>query len=985
MKIKIDKIKNYLKNINKKDKNSDENIESIFKLSIIIPVYNNGNYLKERAIKSLEESSIFKEIEIIIVDDGSDDIETINIIKNVKSKHSNVKTYFFTKGPSKSASRARNKGLELSTTNYISYLDPDDECVNDGYKKLYDEISNKDIDLVIGNDVVEYNKNFRVRNYYKKFLEINKKEQINNGRKILLDMNFVVSSIQTIIVRKNIIVENKLSMVEGAIGQDTVFFYELMINSNNVKVIDEVVNKHYMYVKGSVTNEININYFKGHLIKEISKRKKLEEYNILEDYLKMVMDSYFKKYILDKLNKVSENELNEAENIVDKIYKVYEDVWKVKNKDIKIYLKSRGVYKDMNFKLSVIVAIYNNGDYLLNRAFKSLQESSIFNELEIILVDDGSTDKTTVNIIKDIQSKYRNVKSYFFEKGGSKSASRPRNKGLELSTTDYISYLDPDDASINDCHKKLYDEIQKSKADAVIGNIVYNNDNNLRVRDYYRKFVNVNDCLEECTNCRKILLDTKFMSGGIFPFLVKKDILTKNNLCMVEGGLGEDTLFFYEIMLCLKKVKVINEGLYMYYRNVENSVTTKIGLSYFSGQLKKEKVKRVKLEQYNVLYDYLNIMFDSYFNEYILIKLKQVNEEELEEAKSIVDEIYKIYDDVWNVKYNSIKKYLKDRGIYKNLNMKLSVIVPMYNNGDYLINRSFKSLKESSIFNEIEIILVDDGSTDENTVNIIKDLESKYSNVKSYFFETGGSGSASRPRNKGIELATTNYISYLDPDDECINDSYKILYDTLIKSNVDIVVGNVIYKDEKSSKVRDYYKYFMNVNNNLDISYDCKKILLDTDFMSTGILSIIVKKNIIIENNLKMVEGGIGQDTLFSYELMLNCRSIKVINKELYLYYMNVENSITNSIGTSYFKKHLKTEIEKRKKLENYGVLKEYVDSKYDAFFQAWIFEKLKKVKVEEKEEAQSIVDEIYKIYEDVWKIRYKSLTNYFESRKNRY
>src|SRR5690606_64907 len=85
---------------------------------------------------------------------------------------------------------------------------------------------------------------------------------------------------------------------------------------------------------------------------------------------------------------------------------------------------------------------------------------------------------------------------------------------------------------------------------------------------------------------------------------------------------------------------------------------------------------------------------------------------------------------------------------------KLSVIISTYNNGEHLLNKCFNSLRRSSIFEDMEIIIVDDGSTDEYTHSIIHNLVNQYSNIKTYFFNDGGSGSASRPRNKGIEIAT---------------------------------------------------------------------------------------------------------------------------------------------------------------------------------------------------------------------------------------
>lgn len=122
-----------------------------YRLSIIIPIYNNGKYLRDRCIKSLIKSSIFENMEILLIDDGSTDNETIKIVEKLGIEYENIKTYYFEKGGSGSPSRPRNKGIELSTCDYITYLDPDNEAINDGYYQLYKELKDNEFDIVLGN------------------------------------------------------------------------------------------------------------------------------------------------------------------------------------------------------------------------------------------------------------------------------------------------------------------------------------------------------------------------------------------------------------------------------------------------------------------------------------------------------------------------------------------------------------------------------------------------------------------------------------------------------------------------------------------------------------------------------------------------------------------------------------------------------------------------------------------------------------------
>src|SRR5699024_11990489 len=70
----------------------------------------------------------------------------------------------------------------------------------------------------------------------------------------------------------------------------------------------------------------------------------------------------------------------------------------------------------------------------------------------------------------------------------------------------------------------------------------------------------------------------------------------------------------------------------------------------------------------------------------------------------------------------------------------LSVVVPIYNNGPHLLHKCIASLRRSSIFDQMEIVLVDDGSTDLATIHAIEQLANELASVKVYRFEQGGSG-----------------------------------------------------------------------------------------------------------------------------------------------------------------------------------------------------------------------------------------------------
>ena len=293
---------------------------------------------------------------------------------------------------------------------------------------------------------------------------------------------------------------------------------------------------------------------------------------------------------------------------------------------------------------------------------------------------------------------------------------------------------------------------------------------------------------------------------------------------------------------------------------------------------------------------------------------------------------------------------------------KLSVIIPVYNNGKYLENKCFRSLQRSSIFEDMEIIIVDDGSTCELTKRVVNRLERDFENVKAFKYNDGGSGSASRPRNKGVEIAQAEYITYLDPDNEAVNDGYAyLLKETLNDPTLDIVVGNILRLNDKSMRL-NYYHPVIKVNGS-ELITDTKKLLIDTDLKAQSIQALVVKKSIILNNELKMIEKAAGQDTLFFQELLLNSRRVKVINKDIHLYYAAVMNSVTNTVTKKFFDKYYNLETERIKFLEKQGLMHHYMENRFNYYFVNWYFKRVPNLVKDDLQPALLRLKEIYDIY----------------------
>ncbi|MGE6630254.1 glycosyltransferase [Bacillus sp. NPDC077027] len=293
----------------------------------------------------------------------------------------------------------------------------------------------------------------------------------------------------------------------------------------------------------------------------------------------------------------------------------------------------------------------------------------------------------------------------------------------------------------------------------------------------------------------------------------------------------------------------------------------------------------------------------------------------------------------------------------------LSVIIPVYNNGKHLLYKCFQSLQRSSIFKRMEIILVDDGSTDTVTPYIVQSLEERFDNVKAFLYPEGGSGSASRPRNRGLKLATAKWITYLDPDNEAITDGYRELLDSSRDEDHDMFIGNMLRLSDKKVMF-SYYSTMMSFNQGRDTrEAPHEGFLRDVSFKAMSIQALIVKRELIIDHDIQMIEGALGQDTLFFQQLLIYSKSFKVLDTPIHIYYAMVENSSVNRVNISFFEKYLLLEKARIAWLEKEDILDAYKETKLEVYVQNWYLKKLQSVRLEEKEDAGRILKEILNLY----------------------
>ena len=205
-------------------------------------------------------------------------------------------------------------------------------------------------------------------------------------------------------------------------------------------------------------------------------------------------------------------------------------------------------------------------------------------------------------------------------------------------------------------------------------------------------------------------------------------------------------------------------------------------------------------------------------------------------------------------------------------NLKLiSVIVPVYNVELYL-ERCIDSIIGQT-YKNLEIILVDDGSTDKSG-KICDIYENKDSRVRVLHKCNGGLSSA---RNKGLELATGEYIGFVDSDDYIALDMYERFY-SFILEDVDLVCCGIVRIDKKGTKtLTGNAKGTICLNNKQSV-----KELLMRRYLAFSACDKLYKRKIIGE--IRFPDNRVCEDLPFTYNVVKRCKKVVNIGSCKYFY-----------------------------------------------------------------------------------------------------
>lgn len=515
--------------------------------------------------------------------------------------------------------------------------------------------------------------------------------------------------------------------------------------------------------------------------------------------------------------------------------------------------------------ITVIVPCYNVEKYI-DKCVQSLINQT-YKNLEIILVDDCSTDNTW-KIINKYSKNYENIKCIKNEKN--RGAGYSRNIALKQAKNDYISFIDSDDYIEDNYYESMMKQLKLEKSDLI-------------VCDIFVKYDSVDGTNQRSTACEGKIEKYNFIHNGLAASPCNK-IFKKQDLLKYpfpEGIMNEDIATVLAIIINSKKISYNNEVYYNYVQrksSVQNSSLSNSRLDIFKSLdilekrvpinkknikyweaiiynqiimfliyvIPKEQDKKKRkyfLKQFDLLSRKYNIRQNHLWWTFLSVQgkkhriyyrlLLKFNCTGLYNLSNNLISFYHTYNNKIkksvikeNITIQDLEKQAKIQKDLKENKYKISVVIPNYNYEKFMLQRLYSILYQTVKIDEI--IILDDCSTD-NSRKLIDEIVEKlkdYINIKKIYNETN-SGSAFKQWEKGFNFAKGDYVWIAEADDYSEKNFLKTVIKPLKK-----------YDDIKISYVdtafidKDGYVIMRSIKPEIDI---LKTGHWDKDFINNGI------------------------------------------------------------------------------------------------------------------------------------------------------
>lgn len=507
-------------------------------------------------------------------------------------------------------------------------------------------------------------------------------------------------------------------------------------------------------------------------------------------------------------------------------------------------------------KVSVIIPVYNTEKYLRECLDSVINQT--LKEIEIICVDDGSTDNS-LEILKEYAAKDNRITVLNQE---NLYAGVARNAGMMVASGEYYHFLDSDDWVEDNIYEKCVENNKNYDIVVFANNVIDENTQELiRVNK-----ANIDDK-------DKIFTQT---NPNAWSKLFNKCFIQSKKIKFEGLKIANDLTFTYTALALANNISCIDIPLISYRSNQKFNLTANRGdnIECFFKALQKLSNN---LKANDVFYDYENIFYD---------RAKSSLRYELKFCRHSYSELKQVMSKVLDSRLYSI--------FVSELIPKVSIIISVYNAEKYL--RECLDSVINQTLKDIEIICVNDGSTD-NSLTILQEYEKIDDRIKIIDQKNQG---LSISRNNAFAISTGQYIQYLDADDYIDLMACERIYLQAIQNDLDILmIGGNNFDNNGNITENTYYsfKYLPDDFKQVFNYIDCKSFI--TRIAVSSCLNIY-KKSFLSNKKINWINKKLCyEDNLFFTEALFKANKIGICREKLYFRRIH-EESITQNIEKNF-------------------------------------------------------------------------------------
>lgn len=306
-----------------------------------------------------------------------------------------------------------------------------------------------------------------------------------------------------------------------------------------------------------------------------------------------------------------------------------------------------------NIKISVILPVYNTENYL-EEALDSILNQTMIDDIEVLMLDDGSSDDSRY-IIEKYALDYENFHAFHNENMGQ---GRERNFGIKHAKGEYIHFMDADDYILPDAYEKLYGAAKSGNYDFVMGKACrFTRNSNWNDFLYATIFKGVDGFLPTTIKQTNSLV----YNTTCWDKLIKRDFILENDICFPDMNIiAEDVPFMMKMHDLADEIGMMNENVYYWrYRSDLSSDTQQKDIQKFKDRIISLNILNEYLEENDVEKEIKEAVYYKWLTHDLKIYFNRFKEYSQEDVGYLINEINKVVESIPEDIKLKLNSYLK--------------------------------------------------------------------------------------------------------------------------------------------------------------------------------------------------------------------------------------------------------------------------------------------------------------------------------------